>query len=82
VGQAPIGKTLALEIPHARSIDVAEAAIVEVTGASEQNVAVTSLPDPKRGERLCVVYTDLGMPPEDFIDSGCSTLAFQSTGGR
>jgi acyl-[acyl-carrier-protein]-phospholipid O-acyltransferase/long-chain-fatty-acid--[acyl-carrier-protein] ligase len=43
-------------VPHM----AVEAAIVEVTGASETSVAVTSLPDPKRGERLCVVYTELG----------------------
>ena len=42
-----------------------EAAIMEVTGVNEQNVAVTAVPDPKRGERLCVVYTDLGMAVED-----------------
>jgi acyl-[acyl-carrier-protein]-phospholipid O-acyltransferase/long-chain-fatty-acid--[acyl-carrier-protein] ligase len=39
-----------------------ESAIMEVTGANEQTVAVTAVPDPKRGERLCVLYTDLGVP--------------------
>ena len=39
-----------------------ESAILEVTGANELAVAVTSVPDPKRGERICVLYTDLGMP--------------------
>lgn len=48
-------------VPHM----LVEAAIQEVTGANEQNVAVTSLPDPHRGERLCVLYTDLGMPPQE-----------------
>ena len=45
-------------VPHM----AVESAILEVAGATEQAVAVTSLPDPKRGERLCVLYTDLGMP--------------------
>jgi acyl-[acyl-carrier-protein]-phospholipid O-acyltransferase/long-chain-fatty-acid--[acyl-carrier-protein] ligase len=37
-----------------------EAAVVEAAGVSDANVAVTSIPDPKRGERLVVLYTDLG----------------------
>jgi acyl-[acyl-carrier-protein]-phospholipid O-acyltransferase/long-chain-fatty-acid--[acyl-carrier-protein] ligase len=45
-------------VPHL----AVESAILEVTGASEESVAVTSIPDPKRGERLCVLYTDLGQP--------------------
>jgi acyl-[acyl-carrier-protein]-phospholipid O-acyltransferase/long-chain-fatty-acid--[acyl-carrier-protein] ligase len=46
-------------IPH---IGV-ESAIMEVTGVDEHHVAVTGIPDPKHGERLCVLYTDLGMSP-------------------
>ena len=42
-----------------------ESAIMEVTGVDEQHVAVTSLPDPKHGERLYVLYTELGMAPDD-----------------
>jgi acyl-[acyl-carrier-protein]-phospholipid O-acyltransferase/long-chain-fatty-acid--[acyl-carrier-protein] ligase len=42
-----------------------ESAIMKVAGVTEQNVAVTSLPDPRSGERLCVLYTDLGMPPDE-----------------
>jgi len=42
-----------------------ESAIVEAAGVNEQNVAVTSLPDPKRGEHLVVLYTDMGMPPAE-----------------
>jgi acyl-[acyl-carrier-protein]-phospholipid O-acyltransferase/long-chain-fatty-acid--[acyl-carrier-protein] ligase len=42
-----------------------ETSILEATGASEQAVAVTSVPDAKRGERLVVLYTDLGMPPDE-----------------
>jgi acyl-[acyl-carrier-protein]-phospholipid O-acyltransferase / long-chain-fatty-acid--[acyl-carrier-protein] ligase len=40
-----------------------ESAIMEITGVDEQHVAVTGIPDAKHGERLCVVYTDLGMSP-------------------
>jgi acyl-[acyl-carrier-protein]-phospholipid O-acyltransferase/long-chain-fatty-acid--[acyl-carrier-protein] ligase len=40
-----------------------ESAIMEATGKDEQCVAVTSLPDPKRGERIVVLYTDLGIAP-------------------
>jgi acyl-[acyl-carrier-protein]-phospholipid O-acyltransferase / long-chain-fatty-acid--[acyl-carrier-protein] ligase len=43
-----------------------EAAIQDLAGTSEHCVAVTALPDPKRGERLCVVYTeDLGLTPAE-----------------
>jgi acyl-[acyl-carrier-protein]-phospholipid O-acyltransferase/long-chain-fatty-acid--[acyl-carrier-protein] ligase len=48
-------------VPHM----AVESAIQEVTGSGELNVAVTALPDPKRGERLCVLYTDLGMPVDE-----------------
>jgi acyl-[acyl-carrier-protein]-phospholipid O-acyltransferase/long-chain-fatty-acid--[acyl-carrier-protein] ligase len=41
-----------------------ESAIMEITGVDEHRVAVTSVPDPRQGERLCVLYTDLGMAPE------------------
>jgi acyl-[acyl-carrier-protein]-phospholipid O-acyltransferase/long-chain-fatty-acid--[acyl-carrier-protein] ligase len=44
-----------------------ESAIVEATGVSETALAVTSLPDLKRGERLVVVYTDLGAPPGEVV---------------
>jgi acyl-[acyl-carrier-protein]-phospholipid O-acyltransferase/long-chain-fatty-acid--[acyl-carrier-protein] ligase len=43
-----------------------ESAIMGVTGVDEHHVAVTSLPDPKHGERLCVVHTELGMSPDDI----------------
>jgi acyl-[acyl-carrier-protein]-phospholipid O-acyltransferase/long-chain-fatty-acid--[acyl-carrier-protein] ligase len=39
-----------------------ESAIQDVTGTDEQSVAVTSVPDEKRGERICVLHTDLHMP--------------------
>lgn len=49
-------------VPHQR----VEAAILEAVGGDESQVAVTSLPDPKRGERLVVLYTNLGAKqPED-----------------
>ena len=43
-----------------------ESAIMEVAGVDEHHVAVTALPDPKHGERLCVLYTDLGMSPDEI----------------
>src|SRR5206468_2534288 len=49
-------------VPHLK----VEAAVMEVSGANEQAVAVTSLPDPKRGERLVVLYTDLGAEPGEI----------------
>ena len=42
-----------------------ESAIVEITGVDENQVAVAGLPDPKHGEKLCVLYTDLGMTPAE-----------------
>ena len=42
-----------------------ESAIMDATGVDEHHVAVTSLPDPKHGERLCVLYTDLGVAPDE-----------------
>ena len=46
-----------------------ESAIMEATGVDEHHLAVTSLPDPKHGERLCVLYTDLGMSPDELHKS-------------
>lgn len=43
-----------------------ESAIMAVAGVDEQQVAVTSVPDPKHGERLCVLHTDLGMAPDEI----------------
>ena len=42
-----------------------ESAIMEATGVDENQVAVTGVPDPKHGERLCVLYTDLGISPAE-----------------
>ena len=43
-----------------------ESAIMEITGVDEQHVAVTGIPDPKHGERICVLYTDMAMSPVDL----------------
>jgi acyl-[acyl-carrier-protein]-phospholipid O-acyltransferase/long-chain-fatty-acid--[acyl-carrier-protein] ligase len=43
-----------------------ESAILEVAGIEDHCVAVTSLPDPKHGERLCVLYTELGKTPDEI----------------
>jgi len=48
-------------VPHM----AVEAAIAEVAGANDQQVAVTSLPDPKRGERLCVIHAPLEVSNEE-----------------
>ncbi|HKI20461.1 MAG TPA: AMP-binding protein [Isosphaeraceae bacterium] len=42
-----------------------ESAIMEATGVDETRLAVTGVPDPKHGERLCVLYTDLGISPTE-----------------
>lgn len=42
-----------------------ESAIMAAAGVDEHQVAVTSVPDPKHGERLCVLHTDLGITPDE-----------------
>ncbi len=42
-----------------------ESAILALTGVDENHVAVTGVPDPKHGERICVLYTDLGISPAE-----------------
>lgn len=42
-----------------------ESAIMQVAGVDEHHVAVTSLPDSKHGERLCVLHTELSMTPDE-----------------
>lgn len=49
-------------VPHER----VEAAILEAAEGEHPQVAVTALPDPKRGERLIVLFTDLGLGPEEM----------------
>jgi acyl-[acyl-carrier-protein]-phospholipid O-acyltransferase / long-chain-fatty-acid--[acyl-carrier-protein] ligase len=48
-------------VPHV----TIESAIMEITGVDEHHVAVTGVPDPKHGEKLCVLYTDLALPPAE-----------------
>ena len=43
-----------------------ESAIMQLTEVDEHHVAVTAVPDPKHGERLCVVYTELGMSADEI----------------
>jgi acyl-[acyl-carrier-protein]-phospholipid O-acyltransferase/long-chain-fatty-acid--[acyl-carrier-protein] ligase len=42
-----------------------ESAIMEAAGAGENQVAVVGVPDPKHGEKLCVLYVNLGMSPSE-----------------
>jgi acyl-[acyl-carrier-protein]-phospholipid O-acyltransferase/long-chain-fatty-acid--[acyl-carrier-protein] ligase len=58
-------------VPHM----AVESAIQQATGTTEQNVAVTSVPDPKRGERLCVIHAGMGLSPEEvYRRLGAGTL--------
>ena len=56
-------------VPHVR----VEEAIREILGYEEDElkVAVMAVPDPKKGERLVVLYTELGQRPEQI----CRALA-------
>jgi acyl-[acyl-carrier-protein]-phospholipid O-acyltransferase/long-chain-fatty-acid--[acyl-carrier-protein] ligase len=49
-------------VPHV----AVESAIMQVAGVDEHHVAVTAIPDPKHGERLCVIHTELGMSPDEI----------------
>ena len=49
-------------VPHVK----VESAVMAAAGVTEEAVAVTSVPDPKRGERLVVVYTDLKAEPREI----------------
>jgi acyl-[acyl-carrier-protein]-phospholipid O-acyltransferase / long-chain-fatty-acid--[acyl-carrier-protein] ligase len=50
-------------VPHIR-IEEAIAASLRL-GEDDLKFAVTSVPDPKKGERLVVLYTELGQTPEE-----------------
>ncbi len=50
-------------VPHLK----VEKEILSVIGGTEQTVAVTSVPDEKRGERLVVVHTALRMTAEQIV---------------
>ena len=44
--------------------------ILAITGGDEQSLAVTALPDSARGERLVVLYTDLGgLNPQELVQA-------------
>ncbi|MDG3003366.1 AMP-binding protein [Paludisphaera mucosa] len=43
-----------------------ETAIMAAAGVDEHAVAVTAIPDPKHGERLCVLYTNLNATPDEI----------------
>lgn len=45
-----------------------EDAIMKITGITQQTISVTSVPDDKRGERLCVLYSNLGMTPHQVVE--------------
>ena len=49
-------------VPHL----AVEAAIAEAAGADEHQIAVTAIPDPKHGERLRVIHTELEVAPEEI----------------
>ncbi|MGO9597177.1 MAG: AMP-binding protein [Isosphaeraceae bacterium] len=43
-----------------------ESAIAECAGIDEDQIAVTSVPDARHGERLCVLYTETGISPDEI----------------
>ncbi len=47
-------------VPHTK----VESSILQSAGLPDQHLAVTAIPDPKRGERLVVVHTPLPQTPE------------------
>jgi acyl-[acyl-carrier-protein]-phospholipid O-acyltransferase/long-chain-fatty-acid--[acyl-carrier-protein] ligase len=49
-------------VPHMK----VESALMEAAGVDESQVAVTAVPDAKRGERLVVLYTELGAPADEI----------------
>lgn len=42
--------------------------IMKVTGVTQQTICVTSAPDQTRGEKLVVVYSNLGLTPHEVIE--------------
>ena len=63
-------------VPHIR-VEEAIAAALRLD-EDDLKVAVTAVPDPKKGERLVVLYTDLLRSPEEicrvFRPAGCRRL--------
>jgi acyl-[acyl-carrier-protein]-phospholipid O-acyltransferase/long-chain-fatty-acid--[acyl-carrier-protein] ligase len=47
-------------------LEAVEAAIQAASGVPAESFAASAVPDRKRGERLVVLYTDLGMTPEEL----------------
>ena len=48
-------------VPHV----TLESTLMEITGVDEHHIAVTGVPDAKHGEKLCVIYTDMGLSPAE-----------------
>ena len=51
-------------VPH----ELVECAINELLHQEEKTAAVSSIPDPAKGEALVVFYTTLAMPPEKIVE--------------
>jgi len=51
-------------VPH----ELVECAINEILHQEEKTAAVSSIPDPAKGEALVVFYTHLSMPPEKIVE--------------
>lgn len=51
-------------VPH----ELVECAINEIIGTDEKVAAVSSIPDPQKGEALIVLYTKLPVSPEKIIE--------------
>ncbi|MHC4180240.1 MAG: AMP-binding protein [Planctomycetota bacterium] len=52
-------------VPHIR-IEEELARVLELDEEEEITLAVTAVPDPKKGERLVVLHTGLGQPPQEI----------------
>jgi acyl-[acyl-carrier-protein]-phospholipid O-acyltransferase/long-chain-fatty-acid--[acyl-carrier-protein] ligase len=59
--------TLAMVAGEIVPLPLLEKEILRITGRNTSTIAVISLPDPMLGERIVVVYTDLGMPPGELL---------------
>ena len=51
-------------VPH----ELVECAINEILHQEEKTAAVSSIPDPSKGEALVVFYTHLSIPPEKIVE--------------
>ena len=50
-------------VPH----EFVENQIMEIAGSEERNVAVAGVPDTVKGEKLVVVYSDIGLRPDEIV---------------